>query len=194
MMQILIIDNDDSFTFNLVDILRNIETVNCTVTSSNNLKIDDLGNYDRVIISPGPMKPANFPILSDAIAYCAEAGIQMLGVCLGHQAICEFFGGKLFRLAGVVHGQKRSVEIDTASHLYKGLPATIDVGLYHSWAIEINALPKCLKISGISSDNYLMSVEHISHKIYGVQYHPESFLTAYGKQILLNFLGIRYAY
>lgn len=189
-MQVLIIDNNDSFTYNIVDILRKIETIDYKVLLSNELDTSVLIAFDSIIISPGPMKPADFSVLKDVISYCSQSNKPLLGICLGHQAICEYFGGELVQLKNVVHGQKKRIEIDNNSPIYKNLPPEIEVGLYHSWIVNYKTLKCCLKITGMTADRCLMSVEHYRNNIFGIQFHPESFMTANGKQILENFLSI----
>lgn len=189
-MKVLIIDNNDSFTYNIVDILRNIETTDCKVLPSNELEISALSAFDHIIISPGPMKPIDFPILRDVISYCSKNNKPLLGICLGHQAICEYFGGELVQLKHVVHGQKKQIEIDNSSPIYRNLPPKIEVGLYHSWTVNPKTLNSCLKTTGMTADQSLMSVQHYSANIFGTQFHPESFLTVNGKQIMENFLSI----
>jgi para-aminobenzoate synthetase component 2 len=190
-MQVLIIDNIDSFTYNIVDILRNIGTVDYKVLLSNELDPDELSAFDRIIISPGPMKPADFPMLEAVISHCSQSNKPLMGVCLGHQAICEYFGGELVQMKNVVHGQKKRIEINNNSPIYRNLPPEIEVGLYHSWMVNYKTLPHCLKITGMTADKCLMSVQHYKDNIFGIQFHPESFMTAWGKQILENFLNIQ---
>ncbi|RLD58806.1 MAG: anthranilate synthase component II [Bacteroidetes bacterium] len=189
-MQVLIIDNNDSFTYNIVNILRNIENVNFDVLLTNKISIDTLQSYDKIIISPGPGKPCDFPLLNDVITCCIKTKKPLLGVCLGHQTICEYFGGELVQLKSVIHGQKHLVQINNNSYIYKSLPANIEVGLYHSWTINPKTLPNCLEITGITSDKRLMSIKHKEYDIYGLQFHPESFMTKYGNKILENFIKI----
>jgi anthranilate synthase/aminodeoxychorismate synthase-like glutamine amidotransferase len=187
---ILLIDNHDSFTYNVVNILRNIEAAGFLVISSDNLNIHNLDIFSHIIISPGPMKPADFPVLNDVISYCSQNNKPLLGICLGHQAICEFFGGELVQLEHVVHGQKKRVQIDNSTPVFKNLPSEIETGLYHSWMIRHQTLPECLKITGMAAGQCLMSVKHQTKNIFGLQFHPESFMTSWGKQIFKNFLGI----
>lgn len=188
-MKLLLIDNNDSFTYNIVDMLRKIDYINLDIVASQKLYIESLFNYEKIIISPGPAKPKNYPALEKTIAYCINNSTPLLGICLGHQAICCFFGGKLIQLKEVVHGRQKTVYLNNNSLIYNGLPPKIEVGLYHSWAIEVETLPNCLEITGTLANACLMSVEHKIHPIYGLQFHPESFLTTYGLQILKNFLA-----
>ena len=189
-MRLLLIDNNDSFTYNIVDILRTFKKWRFDIVNPFDLHVDSPQLYDKVIISPGPGKPSDFTALKIVIANCAKYNKYLLGICLGHQAICEYFGGKLIRLETPVHGQKKTITIDNTSAIFRDMPPKIDVGLYHSWTIEYGSLPCNLKITGATEDNVLMSVEHNNYNIYGVQFHPESFLTKYGKQIIKNFLTV----
>ena len=189
-MKVLIIDNHDSFTYNIVDLIRNIGTFDCEVLFSNSLEIASIGDFDHIIISPGPMKPVDFPVLKDVISYCTINNKPLLGICLGHQAICEHFGGELVQLKNVVHGQKKRIEIDNSSPIFRNLPNKIEVGLYHSWGVNHKSLNGSLRIIGMSADQSLMAVQHCENNIFGTQFHPESFMTTFGKQIMENFLSI----
>jgi anthranilate synthase/aminodeoxychorismate synthase-like glutamine amidotransferase len=190
-MQVLIIDNNDSFTYNIVNILRDIATVDYLVLPSDELVTDECNAFSHIVISPGPMKPADFPVLKNVISHCSRRNKPLLGICLGHQAICEYFGGELVRLENVVHGQKKRIKIDNNSPVFKNLPSEIEVGLYHSWMIRHITLPECLKITGMTTDQCLMSVKHQENNIFGIQFHPESFMTRWGKRIFENFLTIQ---
>ncbi len=190
-MKVLLLDNNDSFTYNIIELLRSISGVEAVVVPSAELDIARLDEFDHVIISPGPMTPKDFPILSKAIKRCYTTRKPLLGICLGHQAIGETFGGKLVRLSNVVHGQRRQISIDTSSPIYANLSDNIEVGLYHSWAIEPSTLPLSLKATGFATDRCLMSIEHRHRPIFGIQFHPESFMTLYGRQIIENFLNIK---
>jgi anthranilate synthase/aminodeoxychorismate synthase-like glutamine amidotransferase len=190
-MRLILIDNNDSFTYNIVNIFRKIESIDFDVVRSCLLSVNAFDEYDKVVISPGPGKPKDFPILKNVIKYCIEKRKALLGICLGHQAICEYFGGELVRLNEVVHGQKKLVMIDNSSPLYINLPYKIEVGLYHSWIINHDTLPSCLAVTGETIDKRLMSVKHMNYNIYGLQFHPESFMTKFGQQIIENFLKVK---
>lgn len=189
--RVLLIDNNDSFTYNIIELLHSIGEVEGVIVPSTELNIVQLNEFEHIVISPGPMRPKDFPILSKVIEYCFTTYKPLLGICLGHQAIGEYFGGKLVRLNSVVHGQRRQIAIDTSSLLYANLPDNIEVGLYHSWAIEHSTLPLSLKAIGFTSDSCLMSIEHSERAIFGIQFHPESFMTKQGRQIIENFLNIK---
>jgi anthranilate synthase/aminodeoxychorismate synthase-like glutamine amidotransferase len=185
--RLLLADNHDSFTYNIVDILRRFDFAETSVILSRELNPEAIEDFDHIIISPGPMTPCEFPILKELITYSLENKKPLLGICLGHQAIFEFFGGKLLRLINVVHGQQKRIHIDVRSQLFKKLPPEIDAGLYHSWLADSQSVPDCLKIIGSTSDFQIMAIEHLQFPIFGIQFHPESFLTPLGKQILENF-------
>ncbi|PID26785.1 MAG: anthranilate synthase component II [Candidatus Cloacimonadota bacterium] len=188
-MNILLLDNNDSFTYNIVDLFRKFKNINLVVKSS----FEDqsyLEFFDKFIISPGPGLPKDFPHIFEVIKYCEKNQKPLLGVCLGLQSIAQYFGGYLFRLENVVHGQKKEIQIIENSLLYKGLEKNIKVGLYHSWAVDTDKVPSCLKTTSLSKDNIIMSLEHKNLPIYGVQYHLESFLSKYGYNIVSNFLEI----
>ncbi len=189
-MRVLLIDNNDSFTYNIVSTLKRIEQVDTTVLNSDTFDITLLEKFEKIILSPGPGMPKDFPILDKVISYCLKNNKPLLGICLGHQAICCYFNAKLFNLNQVIHGHRKKIKINNSSSIYKHIPPEIEVGLYHSWAVEMNSLGEDLQITGVSEDGVLMSVQHSIKPIFGVQYHPESFLTQYGKQILENFLLI----
>jgi anthranilate synthase/aminodeoxychorismate synthase-like glutamine amidotransferase len=189
-MKVLLIDNNDSFTYNIVDILHAIKSANVEVKLYEKVSADELSIYNHIIISPGPMTPADYPKFKDVISFCYDSNKPLLGICLGHQAIGEYFGGKLIHLTSVVHGQKKVIDIDNLSTIFHHLPKEIEVGLYHSWAIDFSTLPESLKSTGMSKDPYLMSFQHSQKNIFGVQFHPESFMTESGAQILKNFLSI----
>jgi anthranilate synthase/aminodeoxychorismate synthase-like glutamine amidotransferase len=189
-MQLLLIDNNDSFTYNIVNILREIGDCVYRVINYDELRISDLDEFSHFVISPGPMKPEDFPLLNQVIEHSVENRKPLLGICLGHQAICTHFGGSLYRLKNVVHGQKRSVEIIKNSPIFYGLPKNIEVGLYHSWTISSDKFPDELEIIA-KSGKYIMAVQHQTVPIFGIQFHPESFLTAFGKEILTHFTILR---
>jgi len=189
-MQLLLIDNNDSFTFNIVNILREIDGCNFRVINYDELKISDPDVFSHFVISPGPMKPEDFPVLNQVIDYSGPNQKPLLGICLGHQTICTHFGGKLYRLDNVIHGQQRNIEIIKDSAIFNGLPKTIDAGLYHSWTVSPNEFPNELEITA-QSGKYIMAVQHKRLPIFGIQFHPESFLTAFGKEILTNFTALK---
>lgn len=188
-MKILIIDNNDSFTYNIAELIRSVIASTPRILPSLELDINDLNGYNKIILSPGPGLPREFPILAQTLERYANRK-HILGICLGHQAVCEFFGARLANLPTVVHGQPRKFFVKRGSQLYKNMPNEFIVGLYHSWIVENSGFPKELCITGLSEDGNIMAVEHERYKIYGMQFHPESFMTEYGKQLMTNFLNI----
>lgn len=186
---LLIIDNHDSFTFNLVDLLRKIR-VPTKVVLVEELNLDEVEQFSHILISPGPDVPRAYP-QTFAMLERYHQSKSILGVCLGHQTICEFFGGTLYNLENVRHGQQRMLTQIEPNPIFNGLPKQFQVGLYHSWGILQNSLQNTpLVATAVCDQNVLMSFKHQSLPIYGVQFHPESFITEYGKQMLENWLAI----
>jgi anthranilate synthase component 2 len=187
MIKILVIDNYDSFTYNLVHYL---EDLNCDVTVLRNdkLTLEDVEPFDKIVLSPGPGIPDEAGLLKPIIKkYAATKSI--LGVCLGQQAIGEVFGGSLINLDEVYHGVATNVTICVENEsLFKGLDKNIEVGRYHSWVVNPN-LPDCLEATSFDKNGQIMSLRHREYDVKGVQYHPESVLTPNGKQILENWIN-----
>jgi len=186
-MNILVIDNYDSFTFNLVHYL---EEMDCSVTVKRNdqFDLDEVSNYDKIVLSPGPGIPDEAGQLKAVIERYAQT-IPMLGVCLGHQAIAEVFGGTLTNLATVFHGVSSSMTVVQNDPLFEGLPKRFDVGRYHSWVVD-KPLPHGFILLAEEEHGQVMAFKHDSYPIYGVQFHPESILTPNGKQLLKNWLAL----
>ncbi len=186
---ILLIDNFDSFSYNLYQLTGELNP-NIKVIRNNELtlkKIEEL-NPSSIIISPGPGKPKNAGICEDIIKYFAGKK-PILGICLGHQAICEVFGAKITYAKNIMHGKTSEISIDTKnSPVFKNLPEKITVGRYHSLAADINTIPENLLVTAKTDDNIVMAVQHKEYPIYGLQFHPESILTPYGKTMLKNFM------
>ena len=185
-MRILLIDNYDSFTFNLV---HYFEGFDCEVDVFRNdqIKFDDIDGYDKIVLSPGPGLPNESLGMNEVIQNYFDKK-PMLGVCLGFQALIEFFGGEIYNQQEVKHGVAEGCEFESSSKLFENLPATFDVGLYHSWAAKENKWPKVLNITARSKEGVIMAFEHKKLPIAGVQFHPESILTENGKGIVENFL------
>ena len=187
-MQLLIIDNYDSFTFNLVQLVAESKLCNYKVVKNDKITLKQVDKYDKILISPGPGLPTETQNLMQIIdKYCTTKSI--LGVCLGHQAIAEFFGAKLYNLKQVYHGLKANITITTKNeYIFAGLPKNIKVGLYHSWAVSQELFPQSLSITAVSGDNIIMAISHKKYDVKGIQFHPESIMTDFGKQIIENFL------
>lgn len=186
MKKVLVIDNYDSFTYNLVHYL---EDLNCNVTVKRNdkLTIDFVEQFDKIVLSPGPGIPEEAGLLKEIIKTFAPTK-SIFGVCLGQQAIAEVFGGQLINLNDVYHGvsTKVTITVDDES-LFNGLEKNIEVGRYHSWVVDPN-LPESLEATSVDENGQIMSLRHKIYDVKGVQYHPESVLTPYGKKILENWL------
>lgn len=188
-MKILIIDNNDSFTYNIIGLLKTINKGTIEVRNAHALSLETVRDFDKIIFSPGPGLPSDFPIMHQILeTYKSQKSI--LGICLGHQAIGEYFGAELIHLPIVYHGQKHTIKVDTSNQLYENLANPLQVGLYHSWALQKENFPSDLQITGVSSKGVVMSISHQMYDIHGVQYHPESFISTYGQQIISNFLGV----
>ncbi len=186
--RVLLIDNYDSFTFNLRQIL--VEN-NCdyTICMNDKFAIGEVEQFNKILISPGPGLPSEAGIISQVIQMY-KASKSILGVCLGHQAIAEVFGGELYNFSTVCHGLSVKAKIiDDKDYLFNALPSEIEVGLYHSWAVKEENFPSELKITAISNDGIIMALAHKQYDIKGVQFHPESIMTKFGKQILSNWLN-----
>lgn len=187
---LLMIDNYDSFTYNLVQYFGELGE-DIRVFRNDKLKIEDIVrlNPDRIVISPGPCTPKEAGISVDVIKYFAGK-IPMLGVCLGHQAIGEAFGGDIIRADRLMHG-KISMIYHDGKTIFEGIPNPFEATRYHSLIIKRETLPSCLEISAETKEGEIMGVRHKEFKIEGVQFHPESILTKAGKDILKNFLKIK---
>jgi anthranilate synthase component 2 len=186
-MKILVFDNYDSFTYNLVQMIKEQSDASVEVFRNDEIPLEAVKAYDKILLSPGPGIPSESGLLIPLIqAYAATKSI--LGVCLGQQAIAEAFGGSITNLSKVYHGIATPVELIGASNLFEGLPKTFHVGRYHSWVVNENDLPAELKITSKDADGYIMSLEHTSYDVKGVQYHPESVLTPEGAKIIGNWL------
>ncbi|MFA9499445.1 anthranilate synthase component II [Mannheimia sp. E30BD] len=187
--KLLIIDNHDSFTFNLVDLLRKLN-VPAKVVLVEELNLDEVENFTHILISPGPDVPSAYPQTFAMLERYYQSK-SILGICLGHQTICEFFGGTLYNLENVRHGQQRMLTQIKPNPMFDGLPQQLKVGLYHSWGILQNSLENTpLVATAVCEQNVLMAFKHQSLPIFGVQFHPESFITEYGKEMLKNWLTI----
>ena len=186
MTKILVVDNYDSFVFNLVQYLKQLGA-ECIVKRNDEIKVEEADNYDGVLISPGPGTPSEAGVSITMIKYCAQKRIPLFGVCLGHQAIGEAFGAKVSRALELLHG-KTSEVIHNGHGVLVDLPSPFTATRYHSLAIERNTLPDEIEITGQTESNIVMAIQHKSLPISGVQFHPESVLTQYGHQMIGNWL------
>ncbi len=185
-MKVAIIDNYDSFTYNLSHLVKELGA-EVTVLRNDRFELEQLEPYDKIILSPGPGIPSEAGLLLDVIR-CYAGRKPILGVCLGHQAIGEVFGGRLANLSQVYHGVATPCHITAEDYLFAGLPHDIEVGRYHSWIVEREGLPAELEVTSESDEGHIMSLRHRKFDIRGIQYHPESILTTEGRTILKNWL------
>ena len=187
MIKTIIIDNYDSFTYNLSHLLKEL-WADVTVVRNDKFRIEDLEKYDKIVLSPGPGIPSEAGLMPQVIkSYAGRKPI--LGICLGHQAIGEAFGAKLLNIGNVVHGVATPAHLTAQDYLFEGLPTDLEVGRYHSWVVDENGLPECIEVTSRSDDGYIMSMRHKDYDIRGIQYHPESVLTPDGKTIINNWLN-----
>jgi anthranilate synthase component 2 len=187
--RILVFDNYDSFTYNLVHLVEKITNEKVDVFRNDEISLEEVNAYDKIILSPGPGIPSEAGLLLPLIKQYA-ATKSILGVCLGHQAIGEAFGGTLTNLSKVYHGVATPVQIkNQKSKILSGLPATIEVGRYHSWIINDENFPAELEVTARDDNGYIMALQHKTYDVQGVQFHPESVLTPDGETILRNWLS-----
>jgi len=192
-MKILVLDNYDSFTYNLVHLVEKITRVKVEVWRNDQISLEKVKDFDKIILSPGPGIPVEAGLLLPLINQYASSK-SILGVCLGHQAIGEAFGGTLVNLTKVYHGVATPIEVKSQnskvkSPLFSGLPERFDVGRYHSWVVSDQDFPEELEITAVDDNGYIMGLQHKTFDVQGVQFHPESVLTPDGEKILRNWLG-----
>lgn len=185
-MKIVIIDNYDSFTYNLSHLVKELG-VDVTVLRNDKFELKDLEVFDKIILSPGPGIPSEAGLLLDVIKHYAGKK-PMLGVCLGHQAIGEAFGGKLENLSEVFHGVATNCHNLNIDYIFNGLNEKLTIGRYHSWVVSNTDFPSCLEVTAVSDEGQIMALRHREYDIHGIQFHPESILTPDGKAILQNWL------
>lgn len=185
---ILLIDNYDSFSYNLYQFIGEINP-DIRVIRNDEMTVEEIENLspEKIIISPGPGKPEDAGICIDVIKHFAGK-VPILGVCLGHQAICKAFGAAISHAKSIMHGKESVIKTDTSSLIFKGLPKNITVARYHSLAAVDSTMPDCLKITATSDDGEIMAVEHRHFPVYGLQFHPESIMTPDGMTMLRNFM------
>jgi anthranilate synthase component II len=187
-MRILVFDNYDSFTYNLVDLLSKPVNGGIDVYRNDEIRLEKIKKYDKIILSPGPGIPVESGLLLDVIREYAPSK-SILGVCLGHQAIGEAFGGQLINLETVFHGVAVDCIVkESGTGLFKNLPSRFPVGRYHSWVIDERKLPSALMVTAADENNYIMGIRHRNYDVQGVQFHPESILTPHGERIIKNWL------
>lgn len=187
-MKIVIIDNYDSFTYNLSHLVKELGA-DVTVFRNDKFLLNEIEQYDKIILSPGPGIPSEAGLLLDVIR--TYRGCKpMLGVCLGHQAIGEVFGARLTNLSTVYHGVATEGTQYGNDPIFRGMPKRIIMGRYHSWVVDSTSLPECLEVTAMSDDGYIMALRHRHYDIHGIQFHPESVLTPEGRQIVKNWLEL----
>ncbi|MGD2033530.1 MAG: aminodeoxychorismate/anthranilate synthase component II [Bacteroidales bacterium] len=190
MRKILVIDNYDSFTYNLVHYIGNLTDDPLDVFRNDRIDLGSVEEYDKILLSPGPGVPDEAGICLDLIKKYSETK-SIFGVCLGHQAIAEAFGGKLINLEKVYHGVSTRINIVAPEDpLYKEVPGSLEVGRYHSWVVSREGFPDCLKINSLDEQGIIMGISHKEFDVKGVQYHPESVLTQHGLKIVENWLKV----
>lgn len=185
-MKVLIIDNYDSFTFNLLHIVEQY-VANVVVVRNNKLDIDYIAGFDSLIISPGPGLPHEAGKICEVINTFAGK-MPILGICLGMQAMAVAFGGKLLNLKKVYHGKKMHIQVIEEDRIYEGLPKNILVGRYHSWVIDKKSLPADFIITSLDDEGNPMSMKHRKHNLHGLQFHPESIMTEHGSKMIENWI------
>lgn len=185
---ILLLDNYDSFSYNLFQLVGEAEP-DIKVIRNDEMTVEEIKslNPDRIILSPGPGRPEDAGVMIEVVKTLGR-DIPILGVCLGHQAICATFGATVTYAKELMHGKQSNVKFDTSCPLFAGCPEMALVARYHSLAADVNTMPECLKVTAITEDGEIMAVQHKEYPIYGVQFHPESILTPDGKQMLNNFI------
>ena len=185
-MKVVIIDNYDSFTYNLSHLIKSLGA-EVTVVRNDQFELQDLESFNKIVLSPGPGIPSEAGLLLDVIrTYAGKKPI--LGVCLGHQAIGEVFGGKLVNLSDVFHGVATPCHIVADDPIFSGLERDITIGRYHSWVVANADLPECLEVTAVSDEGQIMALRHKHLNIRGIQFHPESVLTPDGKKMIQNWM------
>ncbi len=190
MGEILVLDNYDSFTYNLVHYLKELTEDKVFVCRNDKISLQGVDEFDRIILSPGPGIPDDAVILKELISRYAPTK-KILGVCLGMQAIAEVFGGELINCNEVYHGVAMNTKVIDDDILFRDIPKEIMVGRYHSWLVSNDSLPSCLKATSVDDAEQIMSLKHKEYDVRGVQFHPESILTEHGKKMIDNWLNIK---
>ncbi|GHT19311.1 aminodeoxychorismate/anthranilate synthase component II [Bacteroidia bacterium] len=186
-MKILLFDNYDSFTYNLAHLVKELGYRDIEVWRNDRISLDEVERFDKIILSPGPGIPSEAGLLLPLIKRFAPVK-PILGVCLGHQAIAEAFGGQLINLEDVYHGISTQIGITEPDRIFRNVPEILEVGRYHSWIVDRKNFPKDLQITAIDHESRIMALQHRTYDVHGVQFHPESVLTPHGKEIVKAFL------
>ncbi len=187
-MKLLVLDNYDSFTYNLVHLIKECGVSEVEIHRNDKIALSEIDQYQKIVLSPGPGIPSEAGILIELIKRYAQKK-SILGVCLGHQAITEAFGGKLRKAPSIIHGKASQITIEDRDELlFKGINSPFLVGRYHSWIAENESFPDSLVVTAKDGEGNIMALRHKSLDVRGVQFHPESVLTEHGKQIMLNWI------
>ena len=191
MPKLLILDNYDSFTYNLVQLVEQQGQWEFEVHKNDEITIEKVAEFDEILLSPGPGLPAEAGIMPAIFEkYAQEKSI--LGICLGHHALAEAFGGQLYNFSQAVHGVQREMRIIAPHVLFRHIPSTIEVGLYHSWAVQKENLPTELLVTAMSDKGVIMAMKHRKFNLHSLQFHPESIMTPYGREMINNWLNDRF--
>jgi anthranilate synthase component 2 len=188
-MKVLLLDNYDSFTYNIAQIINQTNICKLDIIKNDKIEIKQVAFYDKILLSPGPDIPKKSGKMMQIIEQFYDK-IPILGICLGMQAIVQCFGGDIYNMKNIFHGIKENITIRNNSLIFSGLDNTFTAGLYHSWAVSKKNFPKELKITALSSKGIIMAIEHNDFPVYGVQFHPESYMTPKGKKIIENWLKL----
>lgn len=189
MIKIFLLDNHDSFTYNLASLFNKMPNIKLEIRTPESTNIAKISEFDKIIFSPGPGLPSETPIMTEILSKYKN-NKSIFGVCLGHQAIGEYFGAKLEHMEQVNHGMIKHLQFtDKQTKLFKDIPNKNKIGVYHSWHISKTSLPNCLEITGLNEDNRIMSLMHKTLDIQSVQFHPESFITEFGLKMMENWLS-----
>ena len=186
-MRVLVLDNYDSFTYNIVHILREIDDLDIQVVKNDKIKIIEVDSFDKIILSPGPSLPIDSGKMNELILNYYNSK-SILGICLGHQAIAENFGGKLYNMKEPLHGVQTDIYLDN-DYIFEGIESEIKACRYHSWSVDKNSFPDELKIIARDSDGVIMALSHKIYDLKGIQFHPESIQTKTGFNMIKNFIN-----
>ncbi len=187
-MKLLLIDNYDSFTYNLVQLVEQTNLCELKVVPYHEATDEVIETFDKILISPGPGIPPDFPRLETIVKKFYRTK-SFLGICLGHEAIALAFGGNIHHLGRVFHGVSKKTNVtDNTNYIFNNMPGKFDAGLYHSWALEKNTFPKQLKITAVAEDGVIMAFSHKKFDLTGFQFHPESIMTKYGSNMISNWI------
>ncbi len=186
-MKLLVLDNYDSFTYNLAHLIEKVSDINFDVIRNDKISLEVVSNYDKILLSPGPGLPKNAGIMPELLKKYSSTK-SIFGVCLGLQAIGECFGATLKNLDTVFHGIATPINVIKEDLIFKNCPTNFTVGRYHSWVINTNQLPACLKITATDFDGNIMAIKHDTYDVRGVQFHPESILSEFGEVMIKNWL------